>query len=220
MSALNKNKKIRSLLPMVRRSAAHRSLLAFFMLFLLVPGCAGVGDTVVLVPDSDGKVGRVTVTTNGGTSVLTVANTMVEAADTAKSPSEPRALDRGEIDRLFQSSSNALPLQPSVFLFYFLRDSTDLTAESKALTSDVAAAVKSRDYCDISIIGHTDTVGNDEYNMKLSSARAQVVRDALVSGGVPSGPIELSYHGKRDPVVQTGDNVSEPRNRRVEVVVK
>ena len=56
--------------------------------------------------------------------------------------------------------------------------------------------------------------------MRLSSARAKVVREALLSQGIRSGRMELSYHGKRDPLVPTRDQVRELRNRRVEVVVK
>jgi outer membrane protein OmpA-like peptidoglycan-associated protein len=80
--------------------------------------------------------------------------------------------------------------------------------------------VNKREFYEISIIGHTDTTGSDEYNMRLSSARAESVRDALLSHGIRSGVMELRYHGKRDPLIPTGDDVREPRNRRVEVIVK
>lgn len=56
--------------------------------------------------------------------------------------------------------------------------------------------------------------------MRLSTARAEAVRDALIAQGIRSDRINLRYHGKWDPIVPTGDNVSEPRNRVVEVVVK
>ena len=105
-------------------------------------------------------------------------------------------------------------------LFYFLNDSTELTAESKSHIPEVLSLVNKREFYEISIIGHTDTTGSDEYNMKLSSARAESVRDALLSHGIRSAKMELRYHGKRDPLIPTGDNVREPRNRRVEVIVK
>jgi outer membrane protein OmpA-like peptidoglycan-associated protein len=56
--------------------------------------------------------------------------------------------------------------------------------------------------------------------MKLSSARARAVSNALLSYGFPSDQIEIRYHGSRDPLIPTGDNVREPRNRRVEVIIK
>lgn len=187
---------------------------------LIISGCATVKDTVVLVPDADGKVGRLTVTTKGGSKTLTVPNTMVEVTGFGKSPSDPKKIDPSQIDSLFTDSIKALPLEPVSFLLYFLSDSTKLTAKSKSHIPEVLSLVNQREFYEISIIGHTDTTGDDEYNMRLSSSRAKAVRDILLSHGIRSGQMELGYHGKRDPIVPIGDNVSEPRNRRVEVIVK
>ena len=197
-----------------------RGKFLILLVFLVLSGCASVKETIVLVQDADGKVGRLTVTTNGGTKTLTAANTMVEVTGFAESPSDPKKIDQVQIDSLFTDSIKALPLAPVSFLLYFLNDSTELTDQSKSLIPDVLSLINKREYYEISIIGHTDTTGTDEYNMRLSSARAEAVRDALISHGIRSGQMELRYYGKRDPVVPTGDNVREPRNRRVEVVVK
>jgi outer membrane protein OmpA-like peptidoglycan-associated protein len=194
----------------------------FFVLlvFLIISGCATVKDTVVLVQDADGKVGQVTVTTRGGAKTLTAPNTMVEVTGAGRSPSDPKKIDQSRIDSLFTDSVKALPLEPVSFLLYFLNNSTKLTAASKSFIPEVLTLINKRDFYEISIIGHTDTTGEDEYDMSLSSARAEAVRDILLSHGIRFGQMELRYYGKRDPVVPTGDNVREPRNRRVEVVVK
>ena len=197
-----------------------RGNLFVFLVLLILSGCATVKDTIVLVQDADGKVGQLTVTTKGGVKTLTVPNTVVEVTGSGKSPSDPKKIDQSRIDSLFTDSIKALPLEPVSFLLYFLHDSTELTAESKSFIPEILSLVNKREFYEISIIGHTDTTGNDEYNMRLSSARAKAVRDALLSHGIRSDQMELRYHGKRDPVVPTGDNVREPRNRRVEVVVK
>jgi len=207
------------------------STLPVFLVLLILSGCATeketvvpvqdtVKDTVVLVQDADGTVGRLTVSTRGGTKTLTAASTMVEVTGVENSPSDPRAIDQSQIDSLFADSLKALPLESVSFLLYFLHGSTKLTAESKSSLPEILSLVNKRDFYEISIIGHTDTLGSDEYNMRLSSARAEAVRDVLLSHGIPRGRMELRYHGKRDPLVPTGDNVREPRNRRVEVVVK
>ena len=190
------------------------------LVLLIISGCATVKDTVVLVQDADGKVGQLTVTTRGGAKTLTVPNTMVEVTGFEKSPSDPKKIDQSQVDSLFTDSIKALPLEPVRFLLYFLLDSTELTAESKSFIPEVLSLVNKREFYEISVIGHTDTSGSDEYNMRLSSARAEAVRDVLLSHGIRSGHMELSFHGKRQPIVPTGDNVREPRNRRVEVVVR
>jgi outer membrane protein OmpA-like peptidoglycan-associated protein len=203
--------------------------LSVLLIFLIISGCATVRDpvvlvtvkdTVVLVQDADGKVGQLTVTTKGGAKTLTAPNTLVEVTGSEKSPSDPKKIDQIQIDSFFADSIKALPLEAVSFLLYFLHDSTELTVESKSYIPVILSLVNKREFYEISIIGHTDTTGKDEYNMRLSSVRAKAVRDALFSHGIRSGRMELRYHGKRDPVVPTGDNVKEPRNRRVEVVVK
>lgn len=197
-----------------------RGNLFVLLVLLIISGCATVKDTVVLVQDADGKVGQLTVTTRGGAKTLTVPNTMVEVTGFRKSPSDPKKIDQSRIDSLFTDSIKALPLEPVRFLLYFLNNSTKLTTESKPLIPEILSLVDKRDFYEISIIGHTDTTGDDEYDMRLSSARSEAVRDVLLSHGIRSGQMELRYYGKRDPVIPTGDNVREPRNRRVEVVVK
>ncbi len=66
--------------------------------------------------------------------------------------------------------------------------------------------------------GHTDTVGSDAYNMRLSRRRAEAVSAELQAQGVPSSEIEIVAKGKRDLLVPTGDGVREPQNRRVQIV--
>ena len=179
-----------------------------------------VKDTIVLVGDADGKVGHITVTTKGGTKELTAINTLVEVTGSEGSPSDPKEITETGIDSLFADSSKALPPEPVSLLLYFSHDSIELTPESKSDIAKVLSLVNQREYCEISIIGHTDTTGTDEYNMRLSSARAKAVWEVLLAQGVHGGRMELRYHGKRDLLVPTADNVREPRNRRVEVVVK
>ena len=70
------------------------------------------------------------------------------------------------------------------------------------------------------MIGHTDTVGADTFNDRLSLARAQRMRELIVGMGIPSERIEAAGRGKRELLVPTGDNVAEPRNRRVEINVR
>jgi outer membrane protein OmpA-like peptidoglycan-associated protein len=195
-------------------------ILLVLLVLLIISGCATVKDTVVLVHDADGRVGKLTVTTKGGAQTLTVANTMVVVTGSEKNPSDPKKVDQSRIDSLFTDSIKALPTEPVSLLYYFLNDSTELTAESKSHIPEVLSLVNKREFYEISIIGHTDTTGSDGYNMRLSSARAESVREKLLSGGIRSDRIELRYHGKRDPIIPTGDNVREPRNRRVEVIVK
>jgi outer membrane protein OmpA-like peptidoglycan-associated protein len=72
----------------------------------------------------------------------------------------------------------------------------------------------------VSVVGHTDTSGSVPYNMRLSERRAKATADQLVADGVPQGTLDVSWKGKSEPAVQTGDGVKEPLNRRAVVTVQ
>jgi OOP family OmpA-OmpF porin len=65
--------------------------------------------------------------------------------------------------------------------------------------------------------GHTDTVGTEQYNMGLSVRRADAVAEYLESKGVDASRLTIQGFGETKLAVPTGDQVPEPRNRRVEV---
>jgi outer membrane protein OmpA-like peptidoglycan-associated protein len=71
----------------------------------------------------------------------------------------------------------------------------------------------------IAIEGHTDSVGGDEYNMKLSENRANSVRDYLVAQGLNGGGITAQGFGKTRPVADNSTSAGRQQNRRVELVV-
>jgi len=71
----------------------------------------------------------------------------------------------------------------------------------------------------IQVEGHTDSVGSDEYNQKLSENRAGSVRDYLTGQGVPGNFVSAVGFGKTSPVASNDTNEGRQRNRRVELVV-
>ena len=91
---------------------------------------------------------------------------------------------------------------------------------SKLAFDSVFTEIARRPVPDVLVIGHTDKVGTDAYNDNLSRQRAEVVRKALADRGVAAENIVLVGRGKREPMVPTADGVAEPRNRRVEILVR
>jgi hypothetical protein len=71
-----------------------------------------------------------------------------------------------------------------------------------------------------SIVGHTDTLGSNEYNQTLSVNRAASVGSYLSQSGLPATRIREDGRGERELAVRTADNVNESRNRRVDIVIK
>jgi outer membrane protein OmpA-like peptidoglycan-associated protein len=104
------------------------------------------------------------------------------------------------------------------FLVFFDFNKYNLTMDAQKIVDNAAMAAKNGGVTQIDVTGHTDTVGSDAYNMKLSKRRAESVKAELVRQGVQASDIMIYAKGKRDPLVPTGDNVREPQNRRVEIV--
>jgi|SRR5688572_11966475 outer membrane protein OmpA-like peptidoglycan-associated protein len=176
---------------------------------------------VVVLPEADGKVGTVVVTgVEGGGS--TTLNKPYAAAriDTVGGKSEPRTISDGEVRKSFGAALAAQPIRPISFQLYFMEGTDEYTPESKEAFEKVFAEVAKRKVAEIAVIGHTDTVGAVEFNDALSLKRAARVRNDFTGRGIPTDSISIAGRGEREPVVPTPDDVSEPRNRRVEISVR
>jgi len=190
---------------------------------VIATGCACAPATTpalfVVVPAADGHIGRIVVTANGGEPRLIDTKYGAERVR-ADGRIETATLSESEVKATFGSTLEALPGRPMSYTLYFLEGKDELTPESRIELDKVFAELKHRPLPDVAVIGHTDTVGGLEYNDKLSRARAERMRDMLVELGIPPERIQAAGRGKRELLVPTEDNISEPRNRRVEINVR
>ena len=125
-----------------------------------------------------------------------------------------------EIQTKFGDALAIVPPPPKGFNIYFDSGSSNVKSDSQAILDQVMAEAGQRDSRDISLNGHTDRAGDVAYNMRLSLDRANRVKDLLMKRGIPPEYLRIEYYGESKPIVPTADNVSEPKNRRVEVVVR
>jgi OOP family OmpA-OmpF porin len=109
------------------------------------------------------------------------------------------------------------PPPPAHFVIFFGFNKCNITSEADAVLSEAAAAAKSTGSASVKIVGHTDSVGSPKYNQKLSECRANAAASNLTGKGVPAGAISTSGKGETELMVQTGDGVKEPQNRRATV---
>jgi iron complex outermembrane receptor protein len=107
---------------------------------------------------------------------------------------------------------------PKSYLVFFDFNKSDLTPQATQIVDQAAANAGPAKVTRLTVTGHTDTVGSDAYNMRLSRRRAESVAAQLEKDGIASSEIEIVAKGKRDLLVPTADGVKEPQNRRVQIV--
>ena len=107
---------------------------------------------------------------------------------------------------------------PHSYLVFFDFNKSNLTPAATKIVDQAAANAGPAHVTRLTVTGHTDTVGSDAYNMRLSRRRAESVAAELEKDGIASNEIEIVAKGKRDLLVPTADGVKEPQNRRVQIV--
>ena len=186
------------------------------LLTAAVAGCATQSGTVVLLPERDGRASALSVIQGERSLVL---DRPYAAAEVTSSGPRAATVSADDVKATFGGALDAQPMRPATFTLYFEGEDT-LTAESQRIVDDVLAAIARSPIPDVVIVGHTDLVGTDAYNDELARKRAETIRQRVIARGIAAERIVAYGRGKREPAVPTADGVAEPRNRRVEIIVR
>jgi len=193
------------------RAAAIAALAAF------LGACATQTGTVVLLPEKDGRSTALTV--RQGNREVVLDKPYAAAHQTTSGP-RAYASSPQEVEAQFGATLAAQPSRPESFTLYFIEGSDQFTDASKQVLAGVLAEIAKHEVPDIVVIGHTDSVGSNVTNDVLALRRAETVRAMLIGQGLAPASIYAVGRGKRELLVPTPDGVAEPRNRRVEIVVR
>ncbi len=172
-------------------------------------------EMVVVLPAPDGHVGGVVVQRGSDRRILDRPYAGIRSGETQVSQ-----FPGDEVRQEFAGTLQSLPPRPASFLLYFVIGTDELTDDSKAELPKVLAALRDRPVPDVVVVGHTDTVGETLGNDRLSAQRAERMKGHLVEIGIPANRIHVAGRGERELLIATPDNVDEPRNRRVEIIVR
>lgn len=189
---------------------------ALFALVALFGGCA-THERIILLPESNG--GPTSLSVQQGEHAVLLDHAFAAADLTIANPWRYDATP-DEVRATFGDALAAQPVRPAHFTLYFVEGSDNLTEESKQTLDRMFADLDKRPVRDIVIVGHTDAVGTDQYNDALAKKRADSVSALLVARGVAPKDIVAIGRGKRELLIATPDGIAEPRNRRVEIVVR
>jgi OmpA-OmpF porin, OOP family len=98
-------------------------------------------------------------------------------------------------------------------------DKATIRSDAQAKLDDLVARAKGVALEVIIVVGHTDSVGSDAYNMKLSQRRAAAVKGYLVKHGVPAHRVHTEGKGERSPIADNKTREGRQKNRRSEIEV-
>lgn len=185
---------------------------------LLLGGCAT--SSLVLLPDEEGQQGAVAVLEADGRpteAVIADGNSRTKLGDAtpASKPIGAKGLKKQEAALL-----TGLPPPARSFLLYFELGTVQLVPESVRVLAALRQEIAARSGPEVEVIGHTDTVGSEADNDRLSNRRAEEVMSWLVSQGFDKSQLSAVGRGERELKEATADNVGSATNRRVEVIVR
>jgi outer membrane protein OmpA-like peptidoglycan-associated protein len=126
---------------------------------------------------------------------------------------------RQQLNQVLETRETARGLIVNVSDVLFDFDKATLRPGARERLARVAGILLAHRGLNINVEGHTDSVGSDAYNQRLSEARAQSVRDYLVSSGIQQGVVGTAGFGETKPVASNETSAGRQQNRRVELVV-
>jgi outer membrane protein OmpA-like peptidoglycan-associated protein len=98
-------------------------------------------------------------------------------------------------------------------------DSDQILPAGRENLRQLARSLQNYPGTEVLIVGHTDSVGADDYNMRLSYRRAEAARQFLVAQGVPAARIRVEGRGEMEPIASNETDAGRQQNRRVEIAI-
>lgn len=173
------------------------------------------GFDAYFVPGADGRSGYLASTTE--------ALGSVDLFHVRKADPEPAPAVVAAVDPAPEAEPRPVPERPRVGETIVLRgvlfdfDRATLRSESEKTLRETIRVLEHYPDIRVEIQGHTDGMGSDSYNDRLSSARAEAVRDYLIEHGIAASRMEARGYGKRVPVATNETVEGRQQNRRVEL---
>jgi outer membrane protein OmpA-like peptidoglycan-associated protein len=144
---------------------------------------------------------------------------LADAERTRKAAEALRAQLLEQFNRVLETRDTPRGLVVNMGDVLFATGKYDLRPEAQIVLAKLSGIILSHPGLNLAVEGYTDSVGSDDFNLKLSQQRADTVRDYLVSQGLPDNTVTATGFGKSDPVADNATPTGRQQNRRVEIVV-
>jgi len=175
-------------------------------------------EIIMVMPEEGGKVGTVDVILNDGREMVLHGN--YSAMNIAGTQVETYQSNNEDMQKIFGQAVSALPKAPFTTSLYFITNTHALTPASKKAATELFTKITARQSANITLSGHTDSVGSNQSNQQLSLRRANMIKNALIQAGISSKRIKVVSYGEAKLTIKTNNNVAEQKNRRVEISVR
>jgi OmpA-OmpF porin, OOP family len=173
---------------------------------------------VILLPQADGSSSAVVVKTASEEQWLKAPYQRLAAQEGQTIKMDASTAE--DIQKAYPQLYASLPPPPTKYVLNFMPGGTVLTPQSQTQLPKILEDAAQRSGADMVVTGHTDSTGALLANDELSLKRAKVVSQLLTDKGAVASRIESVGRGKRELLIPTADEVNEPQNRRVEIVVR
>ena len=191
----------------------------FFIVTVLMYIFGDEPKTEIILLESDSAKNEIVVSTKAGEVTINKPYQSTKLLSADKKPDEVVALSKKEVTSKYKVVLEDTP-KLMQYMIYFGSGSTEVNASAKMELQKAIDYIKAQTNSIITVIGHSDTVGNQDSNMRLSQQRTHAVKEYLESMDLNIKELSTEYYGENTPLVKTKDGVSNAKNRRVEIFIR
>jgi outer membrane protein OmpA-like peptidoglycan-associated protein len=131
-------------------------------------------------------------------------------------------VDASLVDTISKTLVQKQEVKPEPLLIYFAFDKSEISSNSEAVRyfEESMAYMFNNINASLNIIGYTDAIGSDEYNLALGYRRAKSVQNFFESKGMPSEKIRIESKGEKNPAEDNNSIAGRTKNRRAVITIK
>ncbi len=174
---------------------------------------SAIKNGMVRLPSVKPKMKPDTVKKDSAKIIADEPNVVVQKIDSTQSEETKGIATVGKI------ISEPLLVEKITLRFHFEFNSVDLDDEAGDFLENLGTTLKEDGHLKVKITGHTDNIGHEKFNQRLSEKRAQTIRDFLLKKGIETLRMEIAGKGLTEPVTSNDTEEGRAKNRRVEILV-
>jgi len=191
--------------------------LIFIVTVFIFTGCCS--KTQIILLESDKAKNEIVVSTKQGEVTINEPYQSTKIVSADKKPKQVVQLDKKSVQESYKIVLEETP-KLMQYMIYFGSGSTVIDETAKKEIQKAIDYIKGQTYSIITVIGHSDTAGNKDSNMRLSQKRTEVVKQYIETQNLDIKELTTEYYGENTPLVKTKDGVSNAKNRRVEIFIR